>query len=189
MWRPLPWRRFRDNRSDKGRRCLPPLILTSERRGRTPRFAAMRGTREKKTLIQNGVSRLGRYAGEVLRAVRLRVLPCGSVRRESFPCKTAFPRSWRLLYCGRAPGGLFGSFRCRRRALLKKQILNLEIGHDKIKISGEGSMLPIIHGIFVGILIILDVVLLTGKGSFLIAGYNAAPKAGQEKTDEQKSCR
>ncbi len=50
-------------------------------------------------------------------------------------------------------------------------------------------MLPIIHGIFVGILIILDVVLLTGKGSFLIAGYNAAPKAGQEKTDEKKSCR
>ena len=50
-------------------------------------------------------------------------------------------------------------------------------------------MLLIIHGIIVGVFIILGIVFLKGKGSFLIAGYNTASKAEKEKTDEKKLCR
>jgi drug/metabolite transporter (DMT)-like permease len=34
----------------------------------------------------------------------------------------------------------------------------------------------------------LGIVLLSGKGSFLIAGYNTASKAEKEKIDEKKLC-
>lgn len=50
-------------------------------------------------------------------------------------------------------------------------------------------MLLIIHGIVVGVFIILGIVFLKGKGSFLIAGYNTASKAEKEKIDEKKLCR
>ena len=50
-------------------------------------------------------------------------------------------------------------------------------------------MLLIIHGIIVVVFVILGTVFLTGKGSFLIAGYNTASKAEKEKIDEKKLCR
>lgn len=50
-------------------------------------------------------------------------------------------------------------------------------------------MLLVIHGIMVGILAILGILFLNGKGSFLIAGYNTASKAEKEKIDEKKLCR
>lgn len=37
--------------------------------------------------------------------------------------------------------------------------------------------------------IILGVVFLKGKGSFLISGYNTASRAAKEKIDEKKLCR
>lgn len=50
-------------------------------------------------------------------------------------------------------------------------------------------MLPVIHGIFAGVCIILGVVFFCGKGSFLIAGYNTASKAEKEEIDEKKLCK
>lgn len=47
-------------------------------------------------------------------------------------------------------------------------------------------MLLLIHGIIAGVLILLGVLFLNGKGSFLIAGYNTASKAEKEKMDEKK---
>lgn len=50
-------------------------------------------------------------------------------------------------------------------------------------------VLLLIHGMIVGILVILGIVFLKGKGSFLIAGYNTAPKAEKEQIDEKTLCR
>ncbi|MCI8360420.1 MAG: DUF3784 domain-containing protein [Clostridiales bacterium] len=50
-------------------------------------------------------------------------------------------------------------------------------------------MLPVIHGIFAGIFIILGIVFLSGKGLFLIAGYNTASKAEKAEIDEKKLCK
>jgi hypothetical protein len=43
--------------------------------------------------------------------------------------------------------------------------------------------------LLVGILAILSIVLLMGKGSFLIAGYNTASKKEKERYDQKKLCR
>ncbi len=45
-----------------------------------------------------------------------------------------------------------------------------------------------IHGAVVGALVLLGIIFLKGKGSFLIAGYNTASKAEKEKIDEKKLC-
>ena len=50
-------------------------------------------------------------------------------------------------------------------------------------------MLLVIHGAVVGSLVILGIVFLKGKGTFLIAGYNTASKAEKEKIDEKKLCK
>jgi len=50
-------------------------------------------------------------------------------------------------------------------------------------------VLLLIHGIVVGVCILLGVVFLNGKGSFLIAGYNTASKDEKEKIDEKKMCK
>ena len=50
-------------------------------------------------------------------------------------------------------------------------------------------MLLIIHGVMVGVLTILGILFLNGKGSCLIAGYNTASKAEKEKIDEKKLCK
>jgi hypothetical protein len=49
-------------------------------------------------------------------------------------------------------------------------------------------MLLAIHLVVVAIFVGLGIVFLNGKGSFLIAGYNTAPKAEKEKIDEKKLC-
>ena len=49
-------------------------------------------------------------------------------------------------------------------------------------------MLLAIHGAVVGALVLLGIIFLKGKGSFLIAGYNTASKAEKEKIDEKKLC-
>ncbi len=49
-------------------------------------------------------------------------------------------------------------------------------------------MLLAIHGAVVGSLVLLGIIFLKGKGSFLIAGYNTASKAEKEKIDEKKLC-
>ena len=46
----------------------------------------------------------------------------------------------------------------------------------------------IIHGIFVGLFLLLGLIFFNGKGPFLIAGYNTASKAEKEKIDEKKLC-
>ena len=50
-------------------------------------------------------------------------------------------------------------------------------------------MLLAIHGFMAGTLVILGLVFRSGRGSFLIAGYNTASKAEKEKIDEKKLCR
>lgn len=50
-------------------------------------------------------------------------------------------------------------------------------------------MLLIIHGTAAVSFVILGIMFLCGKGSFLIAGYNTASKAEKEKIDEKKLCR
>ena len=50
-------------------------------------------------------------------------------------------------------------------------------------------MLLIIHASVVILFIILGVIFLSGKGLFLIAGYNTASKAEKAKTDEKKLCK
>lgn len=40
-----------------------------------------------------------------------------------------------------------------------------------------------------GLLFVVSIVLLSGKGSFLIAGYNTAPAEEKAKYDEKKLCR
>lgn len=45
-------------------------------------------------------------------------------------------------------------------------------------------MLLMIHFIFVALFVILGIIFLCGKGSFLIAGYNTASKVEKEKIDE-----
>lgn len=47
----------------------------------------------------------------------------------------------------------------------------------------------LLDGIFVGLFLILGIVFLRGKGSFLIAGYNTASQSEKEKIDEKKLCR
>lgn len=47
----------------------------------------------------------------------------------------------------------------------------------------------LVHGLFVGLFVILGIVFLKGMGSFLIAGYNTASKEEKEKIDEKKLCR
>ena len=49
-------------------------------------------------------------------------------------------------------------------------------------------MLLAIHGAVVGALVLLGIIFLKGKGSFLIAGYNTASKAEKEKINEKKLC-
>ncbi len=49
-------------------------------------------------------------------------------------------------------------------------------------------MLLAIHGAVVGALVLLGIIFLKGKGSFLIAGYNTASKTEKEKIDEKKLC-
>ncbi len=50
-------------------------------------------------------------------------------------------------------------------------------------------MLLMIHFIFVALFVILGIIFLCGKGSFLIAGYNTASKVEKEKIDEKQLCR
>lgn len=47
----------------------------------------------------------------------------------------------------------------------------------------------LIHGFLILLFLVLGIVFLNGKGSFLIAGYNTASKAEKEKIDEKKLCR
>lgn len=49
-------------------------------------------------------------------------------------------------------------------------------------------MLLAVHGAVVGSLVLLGIIFLNGKGSFLIAGYNTASRAEKEKIDEKKLC-
>ena len=50
-------------------------------------------------------------------------------------------------------------------------------------------MVLIIVGAVSLLIIIISIILLSGKGSFLIAGYNTMPKEKQEKYDAKKLCR
>jgi len=50
-------------------------------------------------------------------------------------------------------------------------------------------MLLAVHGICIGLFVILGILFLKGKGAFLIAGYNTASKAEKAKIDERKLCR
>jgi Na+/glutamate symporter len=50
-------------------------------------------------------------------------------------------------------------------------------------------MLLVIHLVFVLLFVLLGIVFLKGKGSFLIAGYNTASSAEREKIDEKKLCK
>lgn len=50
-------------------------------------------------------------------------------------------------------------------------------------------MLLIVHGFVIALLLALGVVFRRGKGAFLIAGYNTAPKAEKETVNEKKLCR
>ena len=50
-------------------------------------------------------------------------------------------------------------------------------------------MLLMIHFIFVAVFVILGIIFLCGKGSFLIAGDNTASKVEKEKIDEKQLCR
>lgn len=46
----------------------------------------------------------------------------------------------------------------------------------------------IIHGLCIALFLVLGVVFSSGKGAFLIAGYNTASKAEKEQIDEKKLC-
>lgn len=50
-------------------------------------------------------------------------------------------------------------------------------------------MLLIIHFITVGIFVLLGVVFASGRGAFLIAGYNTSSVKEKEKYDEKKLCK
>ena len=50
-------------------------------------------------------------------------------------------------------------------------------------------MLLFFHGMVIMLFIVLGVVFLSGKGAFLIAGYNTASQAEKEKIDEKKLCK
>jgi preprotein translocase subunit SecG len=50
-------------------------------------------------------------------------------------------------------------------------------------------MLLAIHLIVVAIFVVLGAVFLSGRGAFLIAGYNTASKVQKDKIDEKKLCR
>lgn len=50
-------------------------------------------------------------------------------------------------------------------------------------------MLFIIHGLIIALFVILGIVFLCGKGSFLIAGYNTSSQAEKNKTDEKALCK
>lgn len=50
-------------------------------------------------------------------------------------------------------------------------------------------MLLTIHGAIVGLFVILGLVFLSGRGSFLIAGYNTASEKEKAETDERKLCK
>lgn len=50
-------------------------------------------------------------------------------------------------------------------------------------------MLIFIHGAVTALFIILGIVFLNGKGSFLIAGYNTASQAEKDEIDEKKLCK
>jgi hypothetical protein len=49
-------------------------------------------------------------------------------------------------------------------------------------------MLLAVHLTVVAVFLVLGIVFLKGKGSFLIAGYNTASKAEKENIDEKKLC-
>ena len=49
-------------------------------------------------------------------------------------------------------------------------------------------MLLIMHGMCIALFLVLGFVFSRGKGTFLIAGYNTAPRAEKEKIDEKKLC-
>jgi preprotein translocase subunit SecG len=59
--------------------------------------------------------------------------------------------------------------------------------YGKARVGGI-TMLLVVHLVVVVIFVILGIVFLNGKGSFLIAGYNTASKAKKEKIDEKKLC-
>jgi len=50
-------------------------------------------------------------------------------------------------------------------------------------------MMLIIYSIMGGIMIVAGVFMLTGRGSFMIAGYNNMPQSEKEKYDEKALCR
>lgn len=43
--------------------------------------------------------------------------------------------------------------------------------------------------VLIALFVLMGILLLTGRGSFLIAGYNTASKEEKEKYDEKKLCR
>ena len=43
--------------------------------------------------------------------------------------------------------------------------------------------------LIIAILIVISIILLTGKGSFIIAGYNLLPKEVKEKYNKKRLCR
>jgi hypothetical protein len=49
-------------------------------------------------------------------------------------------------------------------------------------------MLLVVHLVIVAVFVLLGILFLNGKGSFLIAGYNTASKTQKEKIDETKLC-
>jgi len=46
-----------------------------------------------------------------------------------------------------------------------------------------------IHATIGGLLIVISIILLTGRGSFLLAGYNTMPKSKKEQYDTPALCR
>ena len=53
----------------------------------------------------------------------------------------------------------------------------------------ENLLISIISYSIGGILLIISIYLLTGRGSFLLAGYNTKPKSEKEKYDAPAMCR
>ena len=47
------------------------------------------------------------------------------------------------------------------------------------------SLYFLIHAVVGGLMLIISIILLTGRGSFLISGYNIMPKSKKEKYDSK----
>ncbi len=50
-------------------------------------------------------------------------------------------------------------------------------------------LLVVVHGLMILLLVVLGAVLFSGRGAFLIAGYNTMPKSERAKYDVKRLCR